>query len=297
MVDSFGIHSPNDTFFQTSPVKLQTQKYSQHLLQVLSLRKSLQSLTKEGEERSCISAPANITPKTDPVPRPSRSVLSGGDKNELTPDTSLDGDHKNPSTIDNTNPFSTLSKSETKDGDHLSINEVVFMEYATQQKAIEETPEQVKEKSKLINAIQFRKKEDIKTKATLETFITMPSWGSSGEATVEGGRKAPGKLSTSLEHFKNNVKSTIKTLALILLYLLISLPTYITATIYQDCYCLDVGFVQRNLQTCQELRQYLFMFRTLSLLGHIVFPCTWLFFDKMYSDKLLKTLRLIRDSR
>ena len=129
------------------------------------------------------------------------------------------------------------------------------------------------------------RENDGETGKTAQTIVVIHPSSSLPAAT--GGRG----VVTSFEEIKKDVKSTIKTLSLILMYLAISLPTYITATVHRDCYCIEY-----DSQGCVELRKYLYVFRNVSLVGHIAFPCTWLFFDKMYGDKLLKTLRIIRDA-
>ena len=205
----------------------------------------------------------------------------------------LDGKDK----ANSKSPFALLVQSldepQCSKEDNLSINEMVVREYATEQEA---TQQQSNHKPLVKhNAIQTKTKKDVIAvgKPFFQSLMRMPSSTSSaGEDLVKTDKKTR-KISSSLEDLKNDLKSTMKTLALILMYLLISLPTYITAAIHKDCYCA----APNGVQNCPKLREYMYVFDNVSLIGHIAFPCTWLFFDKMYSDKLLKTLRLIRDTR
>ena len=192
-----------------------------------------------------------------------------------------------------------LGKPKSTDDDHdddLSVNELVVKEYSTERDEGLKSPKQEFAIPAIQNTTTPILSKTIKEGRNLfPTFIKMPS--SSGSIGFMNGGKNT-RISASIEDLKSEVRSTIKTLALILLYLLISLPSYITASIHRDCYCnVEDGSNSETLQNCMELRQYIYVFSKASLVGHIAFPCTWLFFDKMYSDKLLKTLRIIRDPR
>ena len=86
---------------------------------------------------------------------------------------------------------------------------------------------------------------------------------------------------------RKDIKSTVKTLSLILMYLGISLPTYITATVHRGCFCKSY-----EGRACSDLQNSLAIMQYFMLVGHIVFPCTWLLFDKMYEEKLLKWVQI-----
>ena len=186
--------------------------------------------------------------------------------------------------------FSILAKSDGDDDktETVSINELVKMEYA---KTVDEPKENTKEES--VDDIPNMGTKD--GRKPFQTLITMTSSGSS----VRGGEELKKNGVTLLDDFRKDFRSSIKTLSLILMYLLISLPIYVAATAYLDCYCEDTSRVPGGLlakSNCKELRQYMYVFSNLSLIGHVVFPCTWLFFDKMYADKLFKLLRIIREN-
>ena len=198
------------------------------------------------------------------------------------------------------NPFALLAQSldgpqDLKEG-NVSINELVVKEYATEQEEMGNNGEAHQSNSmKVHNAIQSQIKKDIigVGQPFFKSLVGMQLAKSSAGGELDRVDKKTGKISSSLEDLKNDFRSTIKTLALILMYLLISLPTYIAAAIHRNCYCA----APNGLQNCQKLREYMYVFDNVSLIGHIIFPCTWLLLDKMYSDKLLKTLRLVRDAR
>ena len=191
--------------------------------------------------------------------------------------------------------FSVLAKSERKNEDHddnVSINELVVKEYATQRHKGKQTLKQEFAIPAIQNTTTPILNKTIKEGKTLfPTFINITS-SSASTGLLNGGKK--NRISASIHDFKSEVRSTIKTLAFILMYFMISLPSYITATIHRNCYCHITNDDVDDLQNCKELRQYIYVLSNLSLVGHIAFPCTWLFFDKMYSDKLLKTLRIVR---
>ena len=194
-------------------------------------------------------------------------------------------------------PFALLVQSlkepQCSNEDNVSINELVVAEYATEQEVTQK--ESNNDNLMKHNSIQTKTKKDVIAvgKPFFQSLMRMPSTTASTGKDLDSVDKKTRKVSSSLEDLKNDLKSTMKTLALILMYLLISLPTYITAAIHRNCYCA----APNGLQNCQKLREFMYVFDNVSLIGHIVFPCTWLFFDKMYSDKLLKTLRIIRDTR
>ena len=197
-------------------------------------------------------------------------------------------------------PFALLAQSldDSQDrGDgNFSINELVVKEYANERGEIENQDEAHQSSSmKILKSFQSRSKNDAMDmkEPFFKSLIGMPLAKTSSVGGLDVVDRKAGKISASLEDLKNDFRSTLKTLALILMYLLISLPTYITAAIHRNCYCA----APNGLQNCLKLREFNNVFDNISLIGHIVFPCTWLFFDKMYSDKLLKTLRLVRDTR
>ena len=195
------------------------------------------------------------------------------------------------------NPFALLAQSsggsqDQKEG-NVSINELVVKEYATEQEEMgKESEAHQSNSSKKHHIFQSRMKKVIIGEPLFKSLVGIQMLKPSTGGEFERVDMRTGKISASLEDLRNDFRSTIKTLALILMYLLISLPTYITAAIYRNCYCATPN----GLQNCQELREYMYVFDIVSLIGHIVFPCTWLCFDKMYSDKLLKTFRIVRDA-
>ena len=106
----------------------------------------------------------------------------------------------------------------------------------------------------------------------------------------------PGALATqsirqprvNLEEFTKNVKSTLNTLSLILIYLGISLPSYVTAAVHMNCF--EDG-------DCLNLHYYIFIFTSVTFIGHLLFPISWFAQDRMYIDKLTKTYRLMLGSQ
>lgn len=75
---------------------------------------------------------------------------------------------------------------------------------------------------------------------------------------------------------------TIKTLALLFLYLLMSSPLYISAAIYSNC--VEAG-------DCHQLGIYVIIFYNLSMLGLVVYPYFWLLLDKQFSRKIIQVFR------
>jgi len=308
---------------------LHTQNYPQNILHTLS-HQNLTSSYCSGKERS-VSAPAdmfnnnfglihsemfspasNVKYNCHIQENPNISPTNPGESNKIIPKENTDGtlqatmsqNNQTPTNQHNGNepPFSVLAKPERNnvDGhdDNVSINELVVMEYATQRHKGKQAPNQEFGIPAIQNTTNPILNKTVKDgKILFPTFINIPSSSPASTGLLNGGKK--NRISASINDFKSEVRSTIKTLALILMYLLISLPSYITATIHRNCYCQvdDDGTNHADdLQNCKELRQYMYVFSNLSLVGHIAFPCTWLFFDKMYTDKLLKTLRIVRDT-
>jgi len=87
----------------------------------------------------------------------------------------------------------------------------------------------------------------------------------------------------TLDDISKNLKSTLNTLSLILIYLGISLPSYVVAAINVNCYATS---------ECLDLHYYIFIFTGVTFLGHLIFPINWILQDKMYTNKLKKTYRI-----
>lgn len=86
-----------------------------------------------------------------------------------------------------------------------------------------------------------------------------------------------------IEGLRNDLRHTFRALFTMLMYLLITLPSFVPATIYSGC---------RRLHHCDLLFQCILITDKLSLASHVVLPVTWLCFDKLYSRKLVKTFRI-----
>lgn len=92
-------------------------------------------------------------------------------------------------------------------------------------------------------------------------------------------------LGLNLEELKRDFKSTIKTLAMLFVYLLMSSPLYISAAVHSNC--LEAG-------DCRQFGVYVIIFYNVSMLGLVIYPYIWLLLDKHFAEKICHFLKKLR---
>ena len=95
----------------------------------------------------------------------------------------------------------------------------------------------------------------------------------------------------TLEELTKSLKSTLNTLSLILIYLGISLPTYVAAAVYVGCSSETEGVAA---ESCDPLHNYIVIFTSMTFVGHILFPISWFMQDRAYARKLTQACHIMR---
>ena len=90
---------------------------------------------------------------------------------------------------------------------------------------------------------------------------------------------------TKLEELKRDLKSSLKTLAMLFVYLLMSCPLYISAAIYSNC--LEDG-------DCRHFGLYVIIFYNVSVSGLIIYPFIWLLLDRQFAACIYKHFNKVR---
>lgn len=80
----------------------------------------------------------------------------------------------------------------------------------------------------------------------------------------------------NLSDLRRDFVSTIKTLAMLFVYLLMSSPLYISAAVHSNCH--DSG-------VCRQFTVYVIIFYHISMLGLAIYPYMWLLLDKQFARK------------
>jgi hypothetical protein len=81
----------------------------------------------------------------------------------------------------------------------------------------------------------------------------------------------------TLQDLKRDLKSTIKTLSMLFVYLGMSSPWYVVAVLM---------FLDNRRS---DLKDFGFFFFHISYLGHLAYPYMWLLNDKLFLEKIVDT--------
>lgn len=93
--------------------------------------------------------------------------------------------------------------------------------------------------------------------------------------SASGGRHGS-NFGLNLSDLRRDFVSTIKTLAMLFVYLLMSSPLYISAAVHSNCH--DSG-------VCRQFTIYVIIFYHISMLGLAIYPYMWLLLDKQFARK------------
>lgn len=93
-----------------------------------------------------------------------------------------------------------------------------------------------------------------------------------------------GSSFSGLQGLRRDFVSTIKTLAMLFLYLLMSSPLHISAAVHSQC---------QNLGTeiCHKVNVFVIIFYHLSMLGLVLYPFMWLVLDRQFAQRICGLFR------
>ena len=89
-----------------------------------------------------------------------------------------------------------------------------------------------------------------------------------------------------LADLRRDFVSTIKTLAMLFVYLLMSSPLYISTVVHNNC---------SDETECRRFNVYLVIFYHISMVGLIIYPYMWLLLDKQFTKRIFRICRRLRN--